>query len=385
MKECSRSEELSHRQWMETLLNGLPCAVIVIELGTAKVLYANSHAAKLISPTSASMEEMEDIEKNAEAVRRYESHWRTGLRNAKGEPLELNEYPSIRVAKGEAFVNQEVIWRREDGTEDYYFLVSGNILPPAHRRPSKGVVIFMDITDRVVQRSQLKQAIAVREDFLSIAAHELRTPITSILLQTQSLMQRLNANDVPDVHELQKRLGSVSRATIKLNNLIDEVLSVSRISKPISTQLQQTDLSDVVRETLTRLETIATESHVALRPHYPSEAIRGQWDNIKLDQIVSNLVSNAIKYGSGKPVDIYVSHINGTALLTIRDFGIGVKPEDRTRIFQRFERAVSSEEYGGMGLGLWLASQAASAMNGTLSVEDPPEGSGSVFKLKLPI
>ncbi len=384
MKESSQSEELSHRKWMETLLNGLPCAVIVIELGTAKVLYANSIAAKLISPTSESMEELEDIIKNAEAVRRYESSWRTGLRDSKGIFLNAYDYPSQRVARGEAFVNLEVSWCREDGTEDYYFLVSGNILPPAHDRPSKGVVIFMDITERVLQRNQLKQAITVREDFLSIAAHELRTPITSILLQTQSLIQKLSTN-VPTVQELQKRLGSVSRATIKLNNLIDEVLSVSRISKPISTQLQQTDLSEIVRETLTRLDTIALEAHVELRPHYPNGAIRGQWDHIKLDQIVSNLISNAIKYGSGKPVDIYVFHVNGTAALTVRDFGIGVKPEDRARIFQRFERAVSSEEYGGMGLGLWLASQAASTMSGTLTVEDPPDGPGSIFRLTLPI
>jgi signal transduction histidine kinase len=116
----------------------------------------------------------------------------------------------------------------------------------------------------------------------------------------------------------------------------------------------------------------------------PLARMRGSWDVTKVDQIVTNLLSNALKYGGGMSVDVKLFHSDGIALLDIRDYGIGVSPKDRDRIFQRFERAVSSSQYPGMGIGLWLSRETARAMGGNVELV-VLEGPGSLFRLSLPL
>jgi len=115
-----------------------------------------------------------------------------------------------------------------------------------------------------------------------------------------------------------------------------------------------------------------------------SEPIRGEWDRLRLEQVLSNLLSNALKYGAGKPVHVAVGRSEEVARLTVRDEGIGIAAEDAERIFGRFERAVSMREYGGLGLGLFIARQIAGAHGGEIRVQSKPNG-GSEFTVLLPM
>jgi signal transduction histidine kinase len=114
------------------------------------------------------------------------------------------------------------------------------------------------------------------------------------------------------------------------------------------------------------------------------KAIVGRWDRLRLEQVVTNLVSNALKYGERKPVDIVVSSNGFSATLAVRDQGIGIPPEHLERIFGRFERAVSSRHYGGLGLGLYIAHHVVEAMDGSIRVSSRP-GHGSTFEVTLPL
>ncbi len=374
-------EELSHAKWMEVLLNSLPCAVIVVEMGSGKIMCANTAAMRYICPEAAG----DDIAENAAAVMQYEEKWRTGMKYPNGELVPRENFPGIRAARGETFIDYEIHWTSFLTGETHIFLCSGGTLPPANGRPSKGIVSFVEVTEREKQREELRRAITIREEFLSVAAHELRTPISSILLQTQSLIEKLR-NDKAPSEEVVDRLGSVERAANKLNKLIQELLEISRMTNPTATKLKRLDLCEVVREVIARHEPLAKRQGVAIQVVLPKERLQGSWDADKLDQILTNLLSNALKYGCAKPVVVNVSRNNGEAILLVRDYGIGVKTEDRARIFRRFERAVSSEQYAGMGIGLWLCVEAVQSMGGNIEVLSPVDGQpGSVFRVTLPI
>src|SRR6185369_13265349 len=112
-------------------------------------------------------------------------------------------------------------------------------------------------------------------------------------------------------------------------------------------------------------------------------ALRGTWDRVRLEQVISNLLTNALKYGPGKPIEIETAGEGDLACIRVRDYGIGIEPENQRRIFERFERAVSDRHYGGLGLGLWIVRQIVEALRGTIAVESEA-GSGSTFTVHLP-
>jgi signal transduction histidine kinase len=133
---------------------------------------------------------------------------------------------------------------------------------------------------------------------------------------------------------------------------------------------------------------VARLNEQALRAGSPIRAtlrgkLCGTWDRFRVEQLVTNLLTNAIKYGAGKPVEVAVEEEGEHAVLRVRDHGIGIAAEDQARIFERFERAVSNRHYGGLGLGLWIARQVVEASEGTLAVESTP-GEGSCFTVRLP-
>ncbi|MEO8431863.1 MAG: ATP-binding protein [Acidobacteriota bacterium] len=226
-------------------------------------------------------------------------------------------------------------------------------------------------------------AIRVRDEFLSVASHELKTPVTTLQLQIQSLLRRLGAEPELPEDELAMRLTGAERQVDRLTQLINELLDISRITGGrLDLQIEDVDLAAVVREVAGRLEQSIEDAGctLALRNLEPQ---RGQWDRLRLDQIVTNLLSNAMKYGAGKPIEIVLGGTPSTVQLEVRDRGIGIDSEDQARIFERFERAVSGRHYGGLGLGLWIVRQIVEASGGTIAVRSAP-GEGSVFFLQLP-
>ena len=240
-----------------------------------------------------------------------------------------------------------------------------------------------DIDDQKRAEQTLREAIGLREDFLSVASHELRTPLTSLRLEVENLLRftrRSVGEAAPGVITRVERIGA--QAT-RLNHLIDELLDVSRIAAGrLELQIEEVDLTAVVDEVRMRLTDEANRRGCALAVRATGRAV-GAWDASRLDQVITNLLSNAIKYGAGKPIEITVDVAGDHAVLAIHDHGLGIPPEDQDRIFRRFERAASSRNYAGIGLGLWIVKQIVDALGGTVKVESRPE-LGATFTVDLP-
>ncbi len=224
-------------------------------------------------------------------------------------------------------------------------------------------------------------AVAGRDEFLSIASHELRTPLTALKLAVQNLKRVLGeaAGDTG-----RRTLETAERQAARLETLVAALLDVSRIQAGrLDLSFEELDLGALVQDTVAQFEEQLAQSGcpVTVRTAGP---LRGQWDRLRLGQVVTNLLSNAMKYGQGKPIEIAVESEGERARLSVRDHGIGLGPEVQRRLFQRFERAASSRNYGGLGLGLYIARRIAEAHGGTVSVRSAP-GEGSTFTLELPL
>ncbi len=255
------------------------------------------------------------------------------------------------------------------------------------------IVVISDISarkevelekSRVVR--ELQEGVRARDDFLSIAAHELKTPITPLRLQTASLLRDLERapdEPVPGQHLL-KRLTTFGRAAERLESLIDRLLDVSRLSVgAISIEIENVDLVTITREVVRRLHYEAQRAGSSMGVHADVPVV-GRWDRLRIEQVVTNLLSNAIKYGAGKPIEVRVTTDEGIARFSVRDHGIGIPAEARARIFERFERVAPIRHYGGFGLGLWIVRQLVEVHSGRVNVWSEPEV-GSEFTVELPL
>jgi PAS domain S-box-containing protein len=238
----------------------------------------------------------------------------------------------------------------------------------------------VDITDRKDREEDLHRAVQDRDDFLSIAAHELRTPLTSLQLQIESLpgiIAQAKA-DTGAFARAEKSVHAAKRQTKRLVRLIEELLDVSRLTMGrLELRVEPIDLRRVAIETAERFAELAgsTGTEVKILAQDP---VVGSFDATRLGQIVSNLLSNALKYAAGHPVELKVWRAAGKAHLVVKDHGKGIAPEDRDRVFERFERAVSSRNYSGFGLGLWITRQLVDAHGGRIWVESEA-GAGAIF------
>ncbi|OJT18962.1 hypothetical protein BO221_36160 [Archangium sp. Cb G35] len=249
-----------------------------------------------------------------------------------------------------------------------------------------------EVTEQVLARrevealaSDLQKALQIRDDFLSVASHELKTPLTSLQLQLQLLWRALPESG-PDgqTHPARKRIEATRRPAERLHLLVNNLLDVSRIrAGRLALEHETVDFSSLLQDVVTRAEADAAGAGCTLLLRAESPVI-GRWDRLRLEQVVTNLLSNAIKYGANHPVEMTVVQDGDLALLTVRDHGIGIAPEHQARIFQRFERAVSERHYGGFGLGLWIVKQIVESLGGDIRVESQP-GRGATFTVALPL
>ncbi|MFT3767438.1 MAG: ATP-binding protein [Minicystis sp.] len=233
-------------------------------------------------------------------------------------------------------------------------------------------------------RAEAEEAIHARDEFLSIASHELRTPLTSMQLVVQSAIQAVR--DAPDAEpRLSRRsLECIERQARRLNKLIDALLDVSLIQEGrLELEREETDLVAITRDVLSRFgdELRRSGSSLSFRAAAP---VVGAWDRSRLDQVVTNLISNAIKYGRGEPIEVSIEAHHGRARLVVRDRGLGIPKEHMPQMFKRFERAVSARHYGGLGLGLHIVRQIVDMHGGAVAVESEP-GAGSIFTVDLPL
>lgn len=239
--------------------------------------------------------------------------------------------------------------------------------------------------DNALLYREAQIAVSSRDAFLSVASHELKTPLTSLVIQTQMRRRHIDRENyaVFTPEKLLQMVESDARQLDRLTRLIDDMLDISRInSGKLTVTPEPVNLCQLVREVADRH---AEQYNAAGCPLSFSgeEHVVGLWDRFRIEQVVTNLLTNALKYGAGKPVEITVREQGREALLEVRDHGIGIAPEDQERIFRQFERAVGASEVTGLGLGLYIVKQILDLHGGTIRVTSKP-GAGSRFTVTLP-
>jgi PAS domain S-box-containing protein len=245
-----------------------------------------------------------------------------------------------------------------------------------------------DVTERkrIEERARLwrkaKAEVRERDEFLSIASHELRTPVAALQLQLQMLQRAANRSAEELPHAIEGKLDALERQTRRIGALVGELLDVSRMRLGrLELALAAGDLSEVARETVAHVrEEVERSGSKLLLDLVPTP---GRFDRTRVEQVITNLLVNAAKFGQGKPITLHVAPDGERARLRVTDRGIGIAPEDQARVFERFERAVGAQHFGGLGLGLYIARQIVEAHGGEIRVESAP-GSGTSFVVLLP-
>lgn len=255
-----------------------------------------------------------------------------------------------------------------------------------HERLIEGLAAYAAIAlDNATLYREQKEALRARDTFLSIASHELKTPLTPLVLQIQSV-QRLaekSADGTIPAATVLDRLARAEKQVAHLDALVNKLLDVSRLTeRRLVLEPERVDLAAIVNDVVERLRPEAESAGCPIEVRAPHPVL-GDWDRLRLDQVVSNVLSNALKYGRGKPVVVVAQRQGDSAQLSVRDQGIGISSDDQRRIFRRFERAVSDQHYGGFGLGLWISREVLERMGGTIRVESKP-GEGATFVVTLP-
>lgn len=240
--------------------------------------------------------------------------------------------------------------------------------------------------DELETRSQeLREAIRVRDEFLSIASHELKTPITSLKMQLQMLQRKTHPEKglLPPADRLATGLDTSLRQVEKLNKLVEDLLDVARAqARKVFFRMEKTDLRYLIEDVVERLQPQidAAGSRIEL----DVGAVSGEFDPFRLDQVLVNLLTNALKYAPGTKIQIHASAAENTAILVVKDEGPGIPADSLGRLFERFERGSNAENVTGLGLGLFITRQIVEGHSGTIRAESEP-GHGTSFIVRLPL
>lgn len=219
------------------------------------------------------------------------------------------------------------------------------------------------------------------EDYVAVVSHELRTPLTALRLQLDTTLN--HARGFLDAcAPILPGLEAARRQVERLVTMVDQLLDASRIAGgKLELELEPVDLMAVVRETVSALGEQLGRAGCELEVRGP-ESVTGSWNRLALEQVVTNLVVNACKYGRGKPIEIVVDADEQRVSLRIKDHGIGIARADQARIFDRYEQVPAARRQGGLGLGLWIVTRIVSALDGCIRVESRP-GQGASFIVEL--
>jgi len=233
---------------------------------------------------------------------------------------------------------------------------------------------------------QAQEAIRARDEFMSIASHELKTPLTALMLQTQLRKRSLSQGDTSYFFrdKLEKIVTDDEKQLNRVSRLIDDMLDMSRINTgKLTLDVEEVELGPLIRESLERfssqLEFAGCEVNIKR-----FDQVTGNWDRYRLEQVFINLLTNAMKYGAHKPIEISIELQDELVTLSVTDHGIGIAAEDQARVFQPFERASRGRGIPGLGLGLYIAKQITEAHGGTINVQSAI-GVGSTFSVILPL
>ena len=233
-------------------------------------------------------------------------------------------------------------------------------------------------------QTELRRALQMRDEFMSMVVHELRTPLSVLAMEVRVRQHQISADNGAffATENLSKMFERDQRQVRSLTRLIDDMLDVSQIQHgKLSIRRGRCDLTTMLRRVVAELQ--GQRSDVPITFKAEDAELVGDWDEFRLEQVVVNLLTNALRYGGGKPIRVELDHLPGAATIRVSDQGVGIAPDDRARVFEQFVRVGDRHRVPGLGLGLYITKQLVEAHSGTISV-DSTVGEGSTFTVALP-
>jgi len=353
------------RDWLRMVLELQPLPSLVIDAETSRIVLSNEAARRVgLEPPDSGPRP---------------GHHAT---DADGVRIVPEQFARQILPRATAPEGAEFLWHTPERA--YRFCVHARRLPPSDGRAALAVLTFLDLTARVAAEAELRQALEVRDEFFSIATHELKDPLFSLQLSIQLLRHAATRQgEIPPY--LAHHLEVGQRQTERLSRLIDNLLDVSRImNRRLQLDIEALDLGELVRECAERFRErgVATRTPITVDAATP---LIGYFDRLKIEQVITNLLSNALKYGAGKPVAVRVAggDDDETAVVEVADQGPGIAAADQARIFGRFERASDGHKKESLGLGLYIVRSLVEAHGGSVVVRSEP-GQGATFVVTLP-
>ena len=353
------------RGWLGLVLDHQPIPALVVDLETFRVILENEAARSI----PLDFDPVETVDNPVVC-----------LAADAGGQIALDRLGAYLTTHAAVPGGVEISWKASGRA--YNFRVYSRDLPPADGQAAWSVLTFVDVTEQAEAEAELRRALEIRDEFFSIATHELKDPLFSLQLSIQLVRHTATRQgELPSyiVHHLDVS----QRQAERLSRLIDNLLDVSRImNRRLQLDIEALDLGELAREVTTRFRERALSDGTSIETEAPGPVI-GYFDRLKLEQVLGNLISNALKYGAGRPVAVRVRADDATAVVEVEDQGNGIAPEDQARIFGRFERASDGHKKESLGLGLYIVRSLVEAHGGTIGVRSAT-GRGSTFAVTLP-
>jgi signal transduction histidine kinase len=345
---------------LESILDDLAVPVLRVEAGSARVLFANA-AVRALPFSLVPLDP-------------------TPVLDSEGVRLTPEQHPVARAARGESLEGVLFHWDTPEGRRA--FLLHARM--DHSRSPGVATVTLQDVSPWQRAEADLRRALGARDTFLSIAAHELKSPITVLQLVVERLIRGARRETTFSGAQLAERLEPALRHIRRLGMLVQNLLDVSRArNNRFELELETFELGSLVHEVREHFSAQAEQvgSRLEVRDCPPVEV---HWDRMRMEQALGNLITNAIKYGAGGPISVQAERVDGVVCLRVEDRGIGVAEGDRERIFNPFERATSGHRVESLGLGLFIVREIARAHGGSVGLTGR-DGGGSCFTLCLPV
>jgi len=293
----------------------------------------------------------------------------------------LQAYQDTLAGKGTLSFECRLIW--SDGSM-HWMTTSARCEQDTEGKPLRMAGVVWDTTEKKKAEQALREAVQARDDFMAIASHELNTPLTSLLLQLQLIKRKVRPGLAQLPENFEKLLNGSITAVGRITRLVDELMDVTQIQeRKLKFHFEKISVQALILEVTSqyseKLEMVKSPLKVEISP-----SLVASWDRSRMEQVIVNMLSNAIKHAPGAPIQISVTQTDGQATLIFQDAGPGIPKDRQSKIFERFERVTASRSIGGLGLGLFIVSEIVRGHHGKIHV-DSEEGKGTKFIVELPL